>query len=167
MPKFSAVQKIKDLLWQVDFSECRGCQVCPKIYCSMIWINREEYPELENKFPDKLKKLGGHHFMLGGGCHYVKKGYCSIYPSRPLDCRLFPLDIVEERGKFYWCIYTVCPKYNSIRGKLEPLLPVLEKMFSKTFFREYRSACGVAEQFYPPLVKHRYKLIREFSGNLM
>lgn len=33
---------------------------------------------------------------------------CSIYKSRPYDCRLFPLDILKKGGKYYWILYTIC-----------------------------------------------------------
>ena len=28
-----------------------------------------------------------------GGCIFIKNNKCSIYDVRPLDCRIFPLDI--------------------------------------------------------------------------
>ena len=46
-----------------------------------------------------------------GGCHFYREGKCAIYRVRPLDCRLFPLDIIEvEEHKFVWIAYTrFCP----------------------------------------------------------
>lgn len=37
-----------------------------------------------------------------------KANLCSIYEFRPLDCRLFPLDIIFENGKYFWVIYPGC-----------------------------------------------------------
>ena len=36
---------------------------------------------------------------------------CSIYMTRPLDCRLFPLDLEYDDGQFFWGIYewSDCP----------------------------------------------------------
>ena len=46
-----------------------------------------------------------------GGCHFYTEGRCAIYHVRPLDCRLFPLDIIEVgEHKFVWIAYTrFCP----------------------------------------------------------
>ena len=35
---------------------------------------------------------------------------CRIYPVRPLDCMLFPLDVVESHGRYYLIAHTeLCP----------------------------------------------------------
>jgi len=31
--------------------------------------------------------------------------FCKIYEDRPIDCQLFPLDIVEKDGELWWAIY--------------------------------------------------------------
>ena len=31
---------------------------------------------------------------------------CKVYDVRPLDCRLFPLDVIKEENDYYWIIYT-------------------------------------------------------------
>ena len=45
------------------------------------------------------------------GCFFFQRGKCAIYPVRPLDCRLFPFDIMErEDGQLVWIVYTrLCP----------------------------------------------------------
>ena len=44
-----------------------------------------------------------------GGCLFYRNNKCQIYDVRPLDCRIFPLDILEAGGHFYWIIYdTFC-----------------------------------------------------------
>jgi Fe-S-cluster containining protein len=47
-----------------------------------------------------------------GKCYFYDSGRCSIYEDRPLDCRLFPFDIVQaEDGNFYWIVYNeFCPE---------------------------------------------------------
>ena len=39
------------------------------------------------------------------GCHFLNEGRCSIHDHRPIDCRLFPLDIRKVEGKLSWVIY--------------------------------------------------------------
>jgi hypothetical protein len=46
------------------------------------------------------------------GCHFFKNGRCSIYEFRPLDCRLFPFDVVHnpEDGSLLCVAYVdFCP----------------------------------------------------------
>jgi len=36
-------------------------------------------------------------------------GGCTIYESRPIDCRLYPFDILNIENSFYWIVYTCNP----------------------------------------------------------
>jgi putative zinc- or iron-chelating protein len=40
---------------------------------------------------------------------YDSANGCGIYKSRPIDCRLFPLDIKLIDGRLTWIVYTTCP----------------------------------------------------------
>jgi Fe-S-cluster containining protein len=44
------------------------------------------------------------------GCrfHDVKSGRCNIYNARPLDCRLYPLDIMLIDGRYFWILREYC-----------------------------------------------------------
>ena len=35
-----------------------------------------------------------------------KTGGCSIYKSRPIDCKLYPFDLLEIHGKYHWIVYS-------------------------------------------------------------
>lgn len=39
------------------------------------------------------------------GCHFLDEGRCSIHDHRPIDCRLFPLDLRIVEGALTWVIY--------------------------------------------------------------
>ena len=65
------------------------------------------------------------------GCAFFANGHCEIYEDRPIDCRLFPVDIREERdGTLVWVVYTrLCPAGVDRTGLLEHaerLLPALQ-----------------------------------------
>lgn len=65
------------------------------------------------------------------GCHFCKNGNCAIYPVRPLDCRLFPIDIMEKsNGAVVWIAYTAtCPVAFDVAACLNQaknLLPQLQ-----------------------------------------
>jgi Fe-S-cluster containining protein len=44
------------------------------------------------------------------GCrfHSQSSGHCEIYNVRPLDCRLYPLDIVRLNGTYFWILWEYC-----------------------------------------------------------
>lgn len=46
----------------------------------------------------------------GHGCrfHDAASGKCNIYDSRPIDCRLYPLDVLFQDGKYYWILWQYC-----------------------------------------------------------
>jgi len=48
-------------------------------------------------------------------CYFYRSGKCAVYSMRPLDCRLFPFDIVENSAKeLWWIVYLdLCPKLFS------------------------------------------------------
>jgi Fe-S-cluster containining protein len=57
------------------------------------------------------------------GCYFYKDGRCEIYPVRPLDCRFFPFDIIEDDdGNLLWIVYTeLCPVNFDYRESFEKL----------------------------------------------
>ena len=42
-------------------------------------------------------------------CPFFSKalGVCEIYPVRPVDCRLFPLDLALRDGRCWWVVYNL------------------------------------------------------------
>ena len=62
------------------------------------------------------------------GCFFHKNGRCEIYPLRPLDCRFFPFDIIEDDyGDLRWIVYTdLCPVNFNYRESFEKLKAFFE-----------------------------------------
>jgi Fe-S-cluster containining protein len=96
-------------------------------------------------------------------CRFAKNERCSCYDERPLDCRLFPLDIIEEDGRYWWCIFTICPKHEEIRKRLIPLIPLLEKLITRDVFEQYRRQIAITKNIYPPYRMKKYEKIRLFK----
>ena len=66
-----------------------------------------------------------------GACHFYRKGKCTIYNVRPVDCRIFPFDIDRTTsGELVWIVYSsACPNQVDARKHLrevQPLLPLLQ-----------------------------------------
>ena len=96
------------------YSFCEGCN---NTCCSKVKPNgRIEVPILlhgEAKKIEKSLKKEQYNFSItredlgngvkiirtdSKGCYFYRHGKCDIYEIRPLDCRLFPFDIIEENG---------------------------------------------------------------------
>ena len=84
-------------------------------------VDREEFLQI-GRYPEdgpfQTLKHGG-----DGGCFFFKSGRCGIYPVRPLDCRFFPFDIIEDNeDNLRWIIYTdLCPVDFDYSGSFQRL----------------------------------------------
>ncbi len=78
--------------------------------------------------------------FANNGCFFCRNGQCSIYPVRPLDCRLFPFDILEkDDGSLVWIAYTkICRVKFDITAWLEKAKCLLPQLKYKV--REYARA---------------------------
>lgn len=53
-----------------------------------------------------------------GACSFYLEGCCTVYALRPLECRLFPLDLLMVNGSIHWVRWDQCP--DSARYQLTP-----------------------------------------------
>ena len=145
----------------IDFSECSKCN---SQCCFFPWLLKEEYSVHLDCFGKTVTQINSTAFVLDKHrCKYVTKCRCGIYDTRPLDCRLFPLDIIEEKDAYYWCIFTVCPFHLTIRKKLIPLIEKLEKMITREIFDQYKKQISVTKKIYLPYKNKQYEKIKEFT----
>jgi Fe-S-cluster containining protein len=89
-----------EVLENLGFSQT--CPDCDGSCCKMPWVTKEErLSELD--FQASLVEIKGTHFIeRSDRCVFLNEtGKCSIYQVRPLDCRLFPLDIIEIDGIYH------------------------------------------------------------------
>lgn len=101
------------------WSNCMNCAVncCRRKEISYtLFLTKEE----AKKFIDINKAFP---------CKYLNKnGLCEIHSQRPIDCRLFPFEIVKEGGTFFWAYWeTNCPiTKKGSKKQLESCLRDLE-----------------------------------------
>jgi hypothetical protein len=62
------------------------------------------------------------------GCFFLNSGRCSIHEFRPVDCRLFPLDLKEIDGELSWVIY----KYHHCNLSERDLSLLMDQISSAT-----------------------------------
>lgn len=148
-----------NLLGGVNFPECDGCSKC----CCLPWLLREEYSAHKKKFGKVVKRINSIAFIKGvAKCKLIKKDRCCAYKYRPLDCRLFPLDLIEEKGKYWWGVFTICPQHDELKKKLIPLIPKLEVMITREIFEQYKRQIMLTKKIYPPFKLGLYKKIKKF-----
>lgn len=67
---------------------------------------------------------------------------CSVHPKRPIECRIFPLDIqVDQNGEFFWILWTGhCPAARSVDVSLfEKDMLSWESQLTEDWVRAYTS----------------------------
>ena len=96
--------------------------------------------------PEFVVAKGNYNTVLldeEGACIFLDRGSgkCSIYPHHPIDCKLFPLDIVLKGEKTFWIFY----EYELCNfGKLNRL-DLIPKMME---YAEHNFIPLLAEQLY-------------------
>jgi len=94
-------------------------------------------------------------------CKYLdKNGLCEIHEKRPVDCHLFPFDIIEKDKKFFWIIWEAnCPITKEKNHKFYPLLDEIEKNIMPNFKKYIKRYSKFRVKEF--LEKFKFKLIRE------
>lgn len=134
------------------FPLCEPCGEC----CHMPWLLEEEtvpgVPVVEH---------AGVRFLDGCGACAAKQGTrCGVYSARPLDCRLFPLDIVEHEGAHWWCIFQNCRHPGPLGDMLIPLIPALEALITPPIWEQFVRQIAATRTHYPPYAAGQFKLVR-------
>ncbi len=92
---------------------CKGCTSC----CEKggpVYIADSEVPRLR-QLGVPLVRIDGVSFiqrLQDGACPMLDRlgRRCTIYETRPLCCRLFPLDVLSVDGRLQWAVANQCPE---------------------------------------------------------
>lgn len=91
------------------------------------------------------------------GCPFYDGQQCRIYDYRPLDCRLFPFDILLDKGQFLLIYYTeICPGLKLTEERVEYFVHNLKPLLSLMY--PYLSESTFAE-FNQKLRGHKYRVV--------
>lgn len=160
----SEFEELVNVFQELNFEA--ACPDCRGQCCQMPWLTDDER-HLAERFPEAIKFIGGAAFFLNHKrCAFLDRqsGKCRIYEARPLDCRLFPLDIIEQDGEYYWCIFTTCPNWRKMRDIFEPFIPRLEDKISASLWRQFCRQIAVTKNEYPPYKNRQYVIVKRFAG---
>ncbi len=138
------------------------CPDCDGSCCKMPWITTEE-GHIEDQFPESVVLIRDTRFVLDREkCAFLNEaGKCKIYSLRPLDCRLFPLDVIESDGAYYWCVFQLCQNWESLQDQLMPMLAELENRFSPNLWKQFVNQIKVTKEIYTPYKLGSYKIIKK------
>lgn len=122
------------------------------------YFKRErEREQIKNKIKEDK------NFNKTSQCIFLnKEGLCQIHSERPIDCRLFPFDIMNINKKFIWIIWKInsCPiaKYQNFEEVL--------KEFEKEIIPEFKEDLEEYSNFRTDELKENYKfeILREVKS---
>ncbi len=137
-------------------SACEGCGQC----CASPWLLPSEAPP-----GVPVRDEAGVRFVdTCGACPALRDGRCGVYAQRPLDCRLYPLDLVRHDGAYVWCIYTDCRDPDALEAVLAPAIPQLEAAMTLEVFEAFQRQIEVTRRTYPSYREGRYRVVRAYGG---
>jgi|GEM_PF-1244872 len=107
----------------------KGCLRCQEKSCCRLdiahplFVTQQEMKIIEELYPDKA---GSFNKTLP--CPFLMRdGLCMIHESKPVDCRLFPFDIVKTDGEFFWIVWKLDCHILGESGRFEEYLRDLEE----------------------------------------
>lgn len=132
------------------------CQEFNKLNAPSISI---EEKELINKyysnFYDELEKNIFTLKTKNNTCIFFKNNNCSIYNIRPLDCRLYPYDIIEKEEKYFLILYKLnCINENIFLNNMNEINSLIEKI--KPWIKDFTNKSNFSK-----MINQEYVILRE------
>ena len=84
---------------------------------------------LSNDGPYKFEMLKNHP---RGSCVFLAGNHCSIYNLRPLICRFYPFELIQEQGSYNFRATDECPAVCKADETREGTIKPLDKFYFKS-----------------------------------
>jgi Fe-S-cluster containining protein len=159
---------------QYKCQQCGDC--CKKGFSIELSIDEmdylsKEHPQLKTVFAYTKGDYVHPFFNTGPECTMLDKNRCSIYKTRPFECKYYPFQLVEvekgtigayEFGRKYFQLYVFedCPGID----KGEPWSPRKMNMFMKRILSEYVRHRGMLKITYKVLTTDAFFKDRKQYG---
>ena len=141
-------------------SEIVCCSYFDKINAPVL--NKEELQRIKEfiKSDEFYNIMGDNLFSLkldGNNCVFYQNDKCLIYDIRPIDCRLYPFDIIKIENKFYLILYLLsCIDYKHFYNESLKINPLIDNVIP--WIKRFTD-----EQNYTKMKTKKYKIIRELD----
>lgn len=95
--------------------------------------------------------------LINNECIFLKNGRCQVYNYRPLDCKLYPFDIIKKDLKYYLVLYQLgCIKDYTVVDNFDCLDYLIEKV--KPWIIQYTD-----DRNYTKMKRLKYTVIKEIK----
>ena len=113
-------------------------------------LNSDDFYEVVDRNIYKLK-------LNNNECIFLKNGRCLIYKNRPLDCKLYPFDIIKKDFKYYVVLYQLdCISDCKIVDDFNCIDDLIDKI--KPWIEDYTD-----DRNYTKMKKLNYRIIKQIS----
>ncbi len=113
-----------------------SCLKCNSKCCkseSPIVLEKERDLILKQTEKDYFKREENYYIIPNDPCPYLKNNICSIEDIKPIDCKAYPLTIIEKEGNLFIGIYENCPGLSYINDNF---LKEVKTLFNKYSLEE-------------------------------
>ena len=139
----------------------RGCLICEDKSCCKLdiahplFVTQEEMERIRKLYPNKSES-----FNRVLPCPFLMEdGLCMIHESKPVDCRLFPFDVIKVDGEFYWIIWKIDCFIHKDGRRFDEYLKELEEKLIPGFASHLESYSSF--RLDELLSKYSYEILRE------
>lgn len=145
------------------FNKCTDCNLC--INCCMKFdkinspvLNKDEVELISKDYIDFYNYVDENLYTLktiDNRCIFYKDDRCIIYKDRPLDCKLYPFDIIKKDNKYLLILYKLSCIDIDLFIKNAPLVDsIVDKI--KPWIREFTN-----ENNYTKMKDYQYLVVKE------
>jgi Fe-S-cluster containining protein len=121
---------------------CNNNQQCCSKLCGLR-LSKEEFEKYFQIQADRLSVIEDDKMFIvsagnDGPCPYWEQAGCKIYYERPIDCRVYPYEIIEirERKKVIEIIFrdsTDCPQIDHLKMPVEKAEMLMRELGQTTY----------------------------------
>ena len=141
-------------LWE-DCLSCQDISCCNLDIAHPLFVTDEEMNRVLSAYPDKA---GSFNKILP--CPFLGEDrLCVAHDTKPVDCRLFPFDVIEVNGELCWIVWKLNCLVAQDGNSFEEYLTDLEKRLIpgfRTYLNAY-SSFRIDELF----SKYDYEVLRK------
>jgi Fe-S-cluster containining protein len=148
------------------FQKCTKCK--EKLNCCQLFdklnspsLSEEEVNIIKEKYTDFLDNTCNNTYTIktiNNTCIFYKNNKCEIYDIRPLDCRLYPFDIIEKENKYYLILYKLtCNNKSDYINDIKDIDIIIEKI--KPWIKEFTNPTNFTK-----MKNQEYIVIKEINN---